>query len=158
MTIEITLTINNQVKELCVEPTDLLIDVLRREGYVSVKRGCDEGTCGACTVILNGKAVKSCILLAVQAHNGNIVTVEGIGTREKPHPLQQAFVEEGVIQCGFCIPGLLLSAKALLDSTNSPTREDVKVALDGNLCRCTGYSGQIKAVLKAAAMMQGDSK
>lgn len=157
MTIKINVTINNQIRDISVEPNDLLIDVLRREGYVSVKRGCDEGTCGACTVILDGRAVKSCILLAAQVHKSNIITVEGIGTREKPHPLQQAFVEEGVVQCGFCIPGLILSAKVLLDTTNSPTKEDVKVALDGNLCRCTGYSGQIKAVLNAAAMMKGDS-
>ncbi len=156
MTIEISVTINNQVRDISVEPNDLLIDVLRREGYVSVKRGCDEGTCGACTVILDDRAVKTCILLAAQVHKSNIITVEGIGTREKPHPLQKAFVEEGVVQCGFCIPGLILSAKVLLDTTNSPTSEDVKVALDGNLCRCTGYSGQIKAVLNAAGMMRGE--
>ncbi len=158
MTMEITLTINEQAKNIVIEPNDLLIDVLRREGYASVKRGCDEGTCGACTIILNGRAVKSCILLAVQAHEGKITTIEGVGTREHPHPLQQAFVNEGAIQCGFCIPGLLLSAKALLDKNHSPTKDEVKLALDGNLCRCTGYSGQIKAVLNAAAIMRGDNK
>ena len=156
MTIEIELTINDQARTIVIEPTDLLIDVLRREGYVSVKRGCDEGTCGACTIILNGRVVKSCILLAAQAHERKITTIEGVGTREHPHPLQQAFVDEGAIQCGFCIPGLLLSAKALLDKNHSPTKDEVKIALDGNLCRCTGYSGQIKAILSAAVMMRGE--
>lgn len=158
MTQTIRVTINNIEKELTIEPGEILIDVLRREGYFGVKRGCDEGTCGACTIIFNGKAIKSCIFLAAQAHNGEITTIEGIGTREEPHPLQSAFVEEGVVQCGFCIPGLLLSAKVLLDSNPSPTIEDVKTALDGNLCRCTGYSGQIKAVLNAAAVLRGDIK
>lgn len=158
MTMEIQITINEQPRTFVIEPNDLLIDVLRREGYVSVKRGCDEGTCGACTIILNGRAVKSCILLAAQAHEGKITTMEGVGTRDQPHPLQQAFVNEGAIQCGFCIPGLLLSAKALLDKNSSPTKDEVKQALDGNLCRCTGYSGQIKAVLNAAATMRGDNK
>ncbi len=156
MALEIEVIINGQQKVLTIEPYDLLIDVLRREGYKSVKRGCSEGTCGTCTIILNGRAVKSCILLAAQAHKGSIVTVEGIGTRDQPHPLQQAFVEEGAIQCGFCIPGIILSAKALLDNNQSPTKEEVKQAMDGNLCRCTGYSGQIKAILSAAAMMRGE--
>ena len=155
---EIHVTINGDSRILVIEPNELLIDVLRREGYKGVKRGCDEGTCGACTIILNDRAVKSCILLAAQAHGGSITTIEGIGTREKPHPVQQAFVDEGVIQCGFCIPGLILSAKALLDRNPSPTKGDVKVALDGNLCRCTGYSGQIKAVLNAAAVMRGEKQ
>ncbi len=156
MTLEIQVTINGQPKVLTIEPSELLIDVLRREGYKSVKRGCDEGTCGACTVILNGRAVKSCILLAAQVHKGSIVTVEGVGTRDHPHPLQQTFIEEGAIQCGFCIPGILLSAKALLDSNHSPTNVEIKQAMDGNLCRCTGYSGQIKAILSAAAIMRGE--
>ncbi|MFX0173108.1 MAG: (2Fe-2S)-binding protein [Candidatus Hodarchaeota archaeon] len=153
---EIKITINGIRKTLLIEPHELLIDVLRQEGYMSVKRGCQEGTCGACTIILNGKAVKSCILLAAQANNGIITTIEGIGTRQEPHLLQQAFVNEGVVQCGFCIPGMILSAKALLDENRSPTKKAVKLALDGNLCRCTGYSGQIKAVLNAAEVLRGD--
>jgi carbon-monoxide dehydrogenase small subunit len=95
-------------------------------------------------------------LLAAQVNNGTITTIEGIGTRKKPHPIQQAFVEEGVIQCGFCIPGMILSAKALLDENQSPTKKEIKLALDGNLCRCTGYSGQIKAVLNAAEVLRGE--
>lgn len=153
---EINVKINGKTKILTIESNELLIDVLRKEGYKGVKRGCDEGTCGACTIILNGRAVKSCILFAAQVHEGSITTIEGIGTRENPHPLQQAFVDEGVVQCGFCIPGIIISAKALLDRNPSPTKDDVKQELDGNLCRCTGYSGQIKAVLNAAAVMRGD--
>ncbi|MHA2246387.1 MAG: (2Fe-2S)-binding protein [Candidatus Hodarchaeales archaeon] len=156
MSLEIQVTINGQSETLTIEPSELLIDVLRREGYKSVKRGCDEGTCGACTVILNGRTVKSCILLAAQAHKGLIITVEGIGSRDHPHPLQQTFIEEGTVQCGFCIPGILLSAKMLLDSNHSPTKAEIKQAMDGNLCRCTGYSGQIKAILSAAALMRGE--
>jgi aerobic-type carbon monoxide dehydrogenase small subunit (CoxS/CutS family) len=153
---EIRVTINGERRILVIEPNELLIDVLRKEGYKGVKRGCDEGTCGACTIILNERAVKSCILFAAQANGGSITTIEGIGTREKPHPIQEAFVDEGVVQCGFCIPGLILSAKTLLDRNPNPTKQDVKIALDGNLCRCTGYSGQIKAVLSAAAAMRGE--
>jgi carbon-monoxide dehydrogenase small subunit len=153
---EIKITINGVKKTLSIEPHELLIDVLREEGYLGVKKGCSEGSCGVCTIILNGKAVKSCILLAAQANNGIITTIEGIGTRQEPHPLQQAFVDEGVVQCGFCIPGMILSAKALLDENRLPTKKEVKFALDGNLCRCTGYSGQIKAVLNAAEVLRGD--
>lgn len=157
MTMKINVTINGETKVLTIEPNELLIDVLRREGYKGVKRGCDEGTCGSCTIILNGRAVKSCIFLAAQAHEGSIVTIEGIGTRDNPHPLQQAFVDEGAIQCGFCIPGILLSAKALLDRNPSVTEDSIKRAMDGNLCRCTGYWGQIKAILKAASVVRGDT-
>ncbi|MFW9904506.1 MAG: (2Fe-2S)-binding protein [Candidatus Thorarchaeota archaeon] len=153
---EINVTINRKKRTLAIEPNDLLIDVLRKEGYKGVKRGCDEGTCGSCTIILNNRAVKSCILFAAQAHGGSITTIEGIGTREKPHPIQQAFIDEGAVQCGFCIPGVILSAKTLLDRNPNPTKQDVKMALDGNLCRCTGYSGQIKAVLSAAAVIRGE--
>jgi aerobic-type carbon monoxide dehydrogenase small subunit (CoxS/CutS family) len=156
LSLKISITINNQTKTFQIHPQESLLEFLRREGYKSVKRGCDGGSCGACVVILNGRAVKTCILLAAQAHESEIITTEGIGTRENPHPLQQAFVEEGVVQCGYCIPGMILSAKALLDNNPTPTIEEVKMGLDGNLCRCTGYSGQIKAVLKAAAIMRGE--
>jgi aerobic-type carbon monoxide dehydrogenase small subunit (CoxS/CutS family) len=149
-------SINGMKKEIPIEPDELLLDVLRREGHKGVKRGCEEGTCGTCTILLDGKAVKSCIMLAAQTENRSIITIEGIGTREKPHIIQQAFVDEGVVQCGFCIPGMIIAAKSLLDNNPAPTKEDVKLALDGNLCRCTGYSGQIKAVMNAAAKMRGD--
>ena len=149
-------TVNGFEMSIEIQPNDLLIDVLRREGYKGVKRGCNEGTCGTCTVILNDRAVKSCIMLAAQTQNGIITTIEGIGTRDEPHPVQQAFVNAGVVQCGFCIPGMILSAKNLLDHNSDPTKEEVKMALDGNLCRCTGYRGQIEAVLQAAAVMRGE--
>ncbi|MHA1975722.1 MAG: (2Fe-2S)-binding protein [Candidatus Hodarchaeales archaeon] len=150
--------INGVKKEMHIEVDDLLLDVLRREGYKGVKRGCKEGTCGTCVILLNGKAVKSCIMLAPQAEKGEIITIEGIGTRDNPHPIQQAFVDEGVVQCGYCIPGMLLAAKNLLDNNSNPTQDEVKMALDGNLCRCTGYSGQIKAVLAAAAVIRGEKQ
>jgi carbon-monoxide dehydrogenase small subunit len=149
-------TVNGVEMNIEIQANDLLIDILRREGYKGVKRGCNEGTCGTCTVILNDRAVKSCIMLAAQAQNGIITTIEGIGTRDDPHPIQQAFVDEGVVQCGFCIPGMILSAKNLLDVNSDPTEEEVKMALDGNLCRCTGYRGQIEAVLQAAAVIRGE--
>ncbi len=149
-------TINGLQKKLSIEPDELLLDVLRRDGYKGVKRGCKEGACGTCTILLNGKAVKSCIMLAAQAEGGEIITIEGIGTREKPHPIQQAFVDEGVVQCGYCIPGMILAAKNLLDNNPNPTEGEIKFALDGNLCRCTGYSGQIKAVLAAAEAIRGE--
>ena len=149
-------TINGVEKDLTIEPNDLLLDVLRREGYKGVKRGCNEGACGSCTIIFNNKTIKSCIMFAAQAHLGEIITIEGIGTRDNPHPIQEAFVEEGVVQCGYCIPGMILAAKNLIHNNPSPTKNDIKMALDGNLCRCTGYSGQIKAVLKAAAVMRGE--
>lgn len=152
----LNVTINGVKKDIEIQLNEILIDVLRREGYKGVKRGCNEGTCGTCTILFNGKALKSCIMLAAQAQNGTITTIEGVGTREKPHPIQQAFVDAGVIQCGFCIPGMILSAKNLLDNNPNPTKEEVKLALDGNLCRCTGYRGQIEAVLHAAAVMRGE--
>lgn len=156
MTQKIIITINGNKRSLNIEAHELLLDVLRKEGYTGVKRGCDEGTCGSCTVLINGISVKSCITLAAQVHGKTVTTIEGIGTRDKPHPLQEAFVHEGAIQCGYCIPGMLLSAKALLDKNNNPTEDEVKTALDGNLCRCTGYRAQIVAVLNAASKMRGE--
>jgi aerobic-type carbon monoxide dehydrogenase small subunit (CoxS/CutS family) len=154
----INLTINGEKKILEISPDEILLDVLRREDYKGAKRGCKEGTCGACVILMNGRAVKSCILLAAQAQGAEITTIEGIGTRDKPHPIQQAFVDEGVVQCGFCIPGMILSAKALLDKNTSPTKKEIKKALDGNICRCTGYRGQIEAVFHAAEVLRGESK
>jgi aerobic-type carbon monoxide dehydrogenase small subunit (CoxS/CutS family) len=152
---EINLTINGVVKTVEIKPDETLLDLLRRVGYKSVKRGCNEGHCGSCTVLIDGKAVKSCVYMAGQAHNRNIITIEGIGTSEKPHPLQKHFVQKGAVQCGFCIPGMILSAKALLEENPSPTEEDIKEGLDGNWCRCTGYVKQIEAVQAAAAEMRG---
>jgi len=154
---EIEVTINGENKVWEIEPSETLLDALRRHGYKSVKRGCDEGHCGACTVIIDGKAVKSCVMLAGQSHKRNIVTVEGIGTIDEPHPLQKAFVDTGGVQCGYCIPGMIMSAKALLDENPEPDEEEIKEALDGNLCRCTGYVKQVEAVELASKMMRGEN-
>lgn len=152
----IELTVNGEKKKWRVGASETLLNVLRRYGYRSVKRGCNEGHCGSCTVLMDGKAVKSCVVLAGQAHKRDIQTVEGIGTMDNPHPLQKAFVDAGAVQCGYCIPGMIMSAKALIEEKPDPTEEDIREALDGNLCRCTGYVKQLEAVKNAAQMMRGD--
>jgi aerobic carbon-monoxide dehydrogenase small subunit len=146
----------NQVSyRVTVNPSATLLDVLRQDlGLKGTKRGCDQGHCGACTVILNDKAVNACMVLAVRANGKNITTIEGLSTRDRLHPLQEAFVEEGAIQCGFCTPGMILSAKALLDETREPSEREIREALSGNLCRCTGYVKIVKAVQKAALAMR----
>ena len=151
---KITTTINGQETVLNVEANDVLLDVLRREGYKGVKEGCRKGTCGACVILLNGKAVNSCLILAVRAAGQRITTIEGLGTADSPHPLQRAFVDTGAIQCGYCTPGAMLSAKALLDEIPHPTELQVREALDGNLCRCTGYVKQVQAVLAASKILK----
>ncbi|GAB4267410.1 MAG: (2Fe-2S)-binding protein [Candidatus Rifleibacteriota bacterium] len=147
-------------KDYCLEikPNAMLSDVLRAAGFKSVKFGCGEGSCGCCAVMINGKPRNSCITLAGLAEGAEILTVEGMGNPENPHPLQKAFVESGSTQCGYCNPGSLIAAKALLDSNPKPTAEDVKDALDGNLCRCTGYVKRIEAVLTAAKAMTKTKK
>ncbi len=153
---KITITINSILHEFEIDPRESLLDFLRREGYFGVKKGCESGECGACTVILDDKAVKSCLLLAAQVHEREIITIEGIGTAEEPHPLQSAFVQTGGVQCGFCVPGMILSAKVLLDKNSDPLEEDIRNALSGNYCRCTGYVKQIEAVELAAKKMRGE--
>jgi aerobic-type carbon monoxide dehydrogenase small subunit (CoxS/CutS family) len=148
-------TINGAARELVIAARDLLIDVLRDAGYTSVKRGCETGDCGACAILLDGVPVESCVLFAAQAEGRAITTVEGLGTADRPHPLQVAFADTGAVQCGFCTPGMLLSAKALLDENPAPTEADVREALDGHLCRCTGYVKPIEAVLRAAEVLRG---
>jgi len=151
----ITLTVNGRVHELEVEPRERLIDVLRYKlGYTGVKEGCGTGDCGACTVLLDGKPVNSCLVLAVSANGKSIVTVEGIAREGKLHPVQQAFVEHGAVQCGFCTPGFIVNAYALLNENPNPDVETIRYWLPGNLCRCTGYQKIIKAVLAAAEMMR----
>ncbi len=152
---EINCKINNESKTLRFEPHERLLYVLRREGYYSVRDGCGEGDCGTCTVIVNGRAIKSCLMLAAQAKDKEIITLEGLGTMGNPHPLQAAFVEAGAVQCGFCTPGMILSAKALLDKNPNPTEDDIKRAIEGNLCRCTGYVKIIDAIKIAAKRMRG---
>jgi carbon-monoxide dehydrogenase small subunit len=146
--------INGQAVAWRANPGENLLDVLRREGFASVKRGCNQGDCGACTILVDGTAQRACLLLAGQAEGRSLVTVEALGTPAEPHVLQQAVVEHGAVQCGFCTPGMLLSAKALLDENPSPTHADVCAALDGNLCRCTGYKKIIEAVLDASGRLR----
>ena len=153
---QIEVLINGEKKHFNIEPGETLLNLLRREGYYGVKRGCEEGYCGACTVILNKKAVNSCLVFAAKAHQGEITTIEGLGTPDNPHPLQEAFAQTGAVQCGFCTPGFILSAKALLDENPDPSEEEVKTALDGNYCRCTGFVKPVKAVLSAAKKMRGE--
>ncbi len=153
----ITLTINGKRLDLAVAPNRTLLDLLRYDlGLTGTKKGCDLGDCGACTVIVDGKPVNSCLVLAVQAHGREILTIEGVAGDQALHPIQQAFVEQGAIQCGFCTPGMVLSAKSLLDRVPKPTEEEIRSALAGNLCRCTGYQKIVEAV-KAASERLGCS-
>jgi CO/xanthine dehydrogenase Mo-binding subunit/aerobic-type carbon monoxide dehydrogenase small subunit (CoxS/CutS family) len=155
----ITLIVNGQSHEVAVEPQTILLDVLRDElGLTGTKRGCDYGGCGTCTVLMDGKPVLSCLTLAVDAQDKEITTVEGLARDGKLSPLQQAFIEQGAIQCGFCTPGMLLSAQALLDKTPEPTEEEVRHAISGNLCRCTGYHKIVKAILDVAKRRKEDTK
>ena len=154
----IELYVNQHPYRLTVKPSATLLDVLRQDlGLKGTKRGCDQGHCGACTVILNGRAVNACTLLAVQADGKSITTIEGLSSGDQLHPLQEAFVEEGAIQCGFCTPGMILSAKALLDEAPEPSEQEIREALSGNLCRCTGYVKIVKAVQKAALVTRVSS-
>ncbi|MGE5542470.1 MAG: 2Fe-2S iron-sulfur cluster-binding protein, partial [Bacillota bacterium] len=143
--------LNGSMVTTSVEPWESLLEVLRnRLGMIGTKCGCNRGDCGACTVILDGRAVNSCLIPALKVQDRHVTTIEGLGTRESLHPLQEAFIEHGAIQCGYCTPGMILRAKALLDSNRTPSREDIAEALSGNLCRCTGYEQIIEAVQSAA--------
>jgi carbon-monoxide dehydrogenase small subunit len=151
----INVVLNGKPVTLEVEPRTTLLRALREFGVTSVKRGCEEGECGTCTVLLDGKLQKSCMVLAVEAEGRKVVTSEGLlGPDGELHPVQKAFVEEGAIQCGFCTPGMVLAAVDLLNRHPDPTDEQIKEGLSGNLCRCTGYVSIIRAVHKAAAMMK----
>ena len=148
---ELRITVNGQPRQLLVEPYCSLLDTLRDElDLTGTKKGCDEGDCGACTVILNGKAITSCMMLALSVRDGEITTVEGLATRDGLHPVQQAFVDHGGLQCGYCTPGLIMSAVGLLSENSSPTEEEIKFAIGGNLCRCTGYSKVVEAIVAAS--------
>jgi carbon-monoxide dehydrogenase small subunit len=150
-TYPLSMKVNNQPVTVEIEPDELLVDVLRdRLGLTGTKIGCSEGECGACTVIMDGKPVLSCLLPALRAQGREITTIEGLAHGETLHPLQQAFVEVGAVQCGYCIPGFIMSAKALLDVNPHPTRDEIKEAIAGNLCRCTGYIKIIEAIEAAA--------
>lgn len=143
----IILKINERRYEVAVEPNQTLLDMLRYHlDLTGTKKGCDLGDCGACTVIMDGETVNSCLVLAIQADGSTITTIEGVQTENGLNPIQQAFVEKGAIQCGFCSPGMILSAKCLLDNNPSPTEEEIRAGISGNLCRCTGYQKIVEAV------------
>jgi len=151
------LTINGKEKVFTVRAGEMLLDVLRREGHRGVKRGCQKGDCGACGVLIDGALFNSCLVPAMSVDGKIITTIEGIGSAIHPHILQEIFLEEGAVQCGFCTPGMILAAKALLDRNPDPSEEEIKTALDGNLCRCTGYVKIIEAVKKTAKIIRGDN-
>lgn len=145
---EIKLQINGEEFELRVEPWRTLLDVLRNElGLTGTKEGCGQGDCGACTVLVNGKAVNSCLFLIAEAEGSQVTTIEGLSQGQKLHPIQESFIKYGAVQCGFCTPGMILMAKSLLDENPQPTLEDIKKAMAGNLCRCTGYQNILQAIL-----------
>ena len=151
---QIELRVNGQLHQVVVKPQDLLVDVLRDQlGLTGTKKGCGTGECGACTVLIDGRPVNSCLVIAVRAQDKDILTIEGLGTPEQLHPLQRAFIENAAVQCGFCAPGMLLAAKALLDKNQFPTEREIRQAISGNLCRCTGYAKIVQAVHSAAQAM-----
>ncbi len=148
---DVALTVNGETVHLAVSPDASLLNALRDDlELTGTKHGCGEGECGACSVLLNGKVVNSCLVLAVECAGSEVLTIEGLGRSGKLHPLQEAFVQIGAVQCGFCTPGMVMAAYALLQENPSPSEADVRRALEGNLCRCTGYRKIIDAVLAAA--------
>lgn len=152
-------TLNGKPVKYEVEPSTTLLRALRAEGVTSVKRGCEEGECGTCTVLLDGTPVKSCLILALEVEGRSVTTAEGLlGPNGELHPVQRAFVEEGGIQCGFCTPAMVLTAYALLRDNPCPTEDQIKEAISGNLCRCTGYVGIIRAVKRAAELMREERR
>ena len=151
----LSFTVNGDKTEILVQPYVTLLDALRDEaGLTGPKEGCGTGDCGACTVHLDGKPVASCLVLALQARGHTVRTIEGLGSATTLHPLQDAFVRHGVPQCGFCIPGVLMAAAALLDETPVPSEEQIRYGIAGNLCRCTGYTKMVAAITEAAGMMK----
>jgi carbon-monoxide dehydrogenase small subunit len=157
-TVNVRLNVNGVEHELEVEPRLLLVHALRdRLGLTGTHVGCDTSNCGACTVHLNGEAVKSCTVLAAQADGEQITTIEGLGTEDNLHPMQEAFWNNHGLQCGYCTPGMIMAATALLELNPDPTEHDVRQALEGNLCRCTGYHNIVKSVLDAASKSSGVS-
>ncbi|MFN4218112.1 MAG: (2Fe-2S)-binding protein [Candidatus Bipolaricaulia bacterium] len=151
----IKLIVNGEAHEVLVEPRRTLLDALRKDlGLTGAKKACDEGTCGACTVLVDGKPIYACMALAIECDGKSIETIEGLAQDGKLHPIQQAFIEEDALQCGFCTPGQIMSMKALLDENPNPTLQDIKRALSGNLCRCGAYPKIFKAALRAAALLE----
>ncbi|SOZ19735.1 4-hydroxybenzoyl-CoA reductase HbaB subunit [Cupriavidus taiwanensis] len=155
--INIEVTVNGEEHQVQVPARRLLADLLRDDlNLTGTKRGCETGICGACSVLVDGEVVKSCLMLAVQARGRHVMTVEGLAADGQLHPLQQSFMEHGGLQCGYCTPGFLMAACALLANNPNPTEEEVRHGLNGNLCRCTGYVGIVESVLSAAEAMRGN--
>ncbi|MEM4382394.1 MAG: (2Fe-2S)-binding protein [Candidatus Caldarchaeum sp.] len=151
----IQLIVNGETHEVLVEPRRTLLDALRKDlGLTGAKKACDEGTCGACTVLVDGKPIYACMALAIECDGKSIETIEGLARNGQLHPIQQAFIEEDALQCGFCTPGQIMSVKALLDENPKPTLEDVKRAVSGNLCRCGAYPKIFKAAMRAAEFLE----
>lgn len=150
------LTVNGKSYELSVSPWRTLLEVIREDlGLTGTKEGCHLGECGACTVIMDGKTVNSCLVLATEADGKQVTTIEGLADGDKLHPVQQAFVDHGGLQCGFCTPGMIMSAKVLLDEKPDPSEEEIKRAIAGNMCRCTGYTKIIESIKAAAGNVEG---
>lgn len=149
-------TVNGEAVCWQCEPWEMLTEALRRHGFLGTKRGCQSGDCGACTVLLDGEPVPSCLMLAAQAGGHQVTSIEGLGDFKNPHPIQEAFVDAAAIQCGYCTPGMVLAAKALVTREPQPTKQQVREALAGHTCRCTGYVKPIEAVLAAARKMRGE--
>lgn len=143
-------TLNGQEKSLDIEPGETLVDLLRGIGLTGTKVGCREGHCGSCVVLLDGRPVNSCLLLAARVEGRSVTTIESLGSVREPHPIQEAFARAGAVQCGYCTPGMVLATKALLEQYPHPTREQILEGLEGNLCRCTGYTKILDAVEQAA--------
>lgn len=147
-------TVDGTTQTWTIRPNDILLDVLRREGITSVKHGCDDGYCGACSVLVNGRLLNACLVIAAQVQGCDIVTAAGVGSIQHPHPIQTALVQEGAVQCGFCTPGWVVSTKALLDHVQDPNDQEICTGMDGNLCRCTGYVKPLNAIRKASKQLQ----
>jgi aerobic-type carbon monoxide dehydrogenase small subunit (CoxS/CutS family) len=155
---EIVLKVNGTNYRLGIETRRTLLEVLRENlGLTGTKKSCNEGECGACTVLMDGRPVASCLVLAMDAQGKEILTIEGLSEGEKLHPIQEAFLKHGAIQCGFCTPGMVMSAKALLDRNPEPTKTEIRKAISGNLCRCTGYQHIVDSIMAASKMIQKKS-
>lgn len=147
--VALKIRVNGQDHVLTVEPYRTLLEILRYElGLTGTKEGCGSGNCGSCTVLLDGKAVNSCLILAAEVEGKEITTIEGLSSQGELHPLQRAFIDEGAVQCGFCTPGVILTVKAFLDSNPHPTEAQIRLAIAGNLCRCTGYDKIVRAIMR----------
>lgn len=154
---QLELELNGRQRTFEAAKSDILLDVLRRNGYTGPKRGCDTGACGMCTVQIDGEPAMSCVTPVANVAGATVETIEGLGTQDDLHPIQRAFVDNSALQCGFCIPGMIMRSKALLEENPDPTETEVREALEDNLCRCTGYKKIVEAVLDAADRMDGES-